>query len=392
MYRKFKADQLFNGHEFLPAGTVLITDTNGVIIDIIDTKNAGDNIEVFNGILTPGFINAHCHLELSHLKGILPEATGLVTFVQQVMAKRNAGEDEKLQAMQKAEEELYKGGIVAVGDICNTADSILIKQKSNIYWHNFIEVSGFTDSLAEKRFFDAKQVASQFSIDNCQLSIVPHAPYSVSKTLFKLLNDATPEKLITIHNQETAAEDELYKNKQGGFLDLYKNFNIDISAFQATHKSSLQTWFPYFANHQSIILVHNTFINKEDIDFIKIQNSKFKSENFFCICINANKYIEKKTPPINLLRENSCTLVIGTDSYASNWQLNMLEEIKTIQKEMPDISLAEILRWATINGAKALQIDDRFGSFEKGKQPGLVLIDKIENSNITTASSAKRIL
>ena len=84
-------------------------------------------------------------------------------------------------------------------------------------------------------------------------------------------------------------------------------------------------------------------------------------------------------PPIDLLRKNNRTIVIGTDSYASNWQLNILEEIKTIQQQTSNaIPLQEVLQWATINGAKALQVEENFGSFEKGKQPGVVLIDSMK--------------
>jgi cytosine/adenosine deaminase-related metal-dependent hydrolase len=389
-FRKFKANNIFTGQEFLGAEMVLLTDTEGIIIDITDTKDAGDNIELFDGILTPGFINAHCHLELSHMKKTVPPGTGLVQFVQQVMTKRGASDEEKLDAMQKAEQELYQTGTVAVGDICNTADSISTKQKSNIYWHNFVEVSGFVDAVAGKRLEDAKIVLEKFQKTNSKKqksTLSPHAPYSVSKTLFQQLNNETIEQLITIHNQEAEAEEELYKTKTGGFLELYKNFGIDISGFQPTGKSSLQSFLPYFANKQSIISVHNTFTKADDIDFINTKGQ----ELFFCVCINANKYIEQKIPPFDLLRNSGHRIIIGTDSYASNWQLNILEEIKTIQKDT-NIPLQEILTWATSNGAKALQIADSFGSFEKGKKPGVVLIDKVNGSLTTDGSTARRII
>jgi len=389
-FRKFKADNIFTGKEFLGAEMVLITDTEGLIIDINHTKDAGDNIELFNGILTPGFVNAHCHLELSHMKNMVPPGTGLVQFVQQVMTKRGATDEEKLAAMQKAEQELYQTGTVAVGDICNTADSISTKQNSDIYWHNFVEVSGFVDAMAGKRLEDAKAVLEKFQKTNSKKqksTLSPHAPYSVSKTLFQQLNNETIKQLITIHNQECEAEEALYKNKTGGFLELYKNFGIDISGFQPTGKSSLQSFLPYFTNKQSIISVHNAFTKKDDIDFINANDQ----ELFFCVCINANKYIEQTIPPFDLLRNSGHGIIIGTDSYASNWQLNILEEIKTIQKDT-HIPLQEILTWATSNGAKALQILDNFGSFEKGKKPGVVLIDKVEGLIITQQSSAKRII
>jgi cytosine/adenosine deaminase-related metal-dependent hydrolase len=204
--------------------------------------------------------------------------------------------------------------------------------------------------------------------------------------LFEDLNKETEKQLITIHNQECIAEEELYLNKTGGFLDLYKNFGIDISGFQPTGKSSLQSFLPYFTNDQSIISVHNSFTKKDDITFAQTQKHKL----FFCVCINANKYIEQAIPPIEL-KNSGFDIVIGTDSYASNWQLNILEEIKTIQKDT-NTSLQEILTWATINGAKALQIADNFGSFEKGKKPGIVLIDNLNGLVTTNKSTSRRIL
>ncbi|MBI3883986.1 MAG: amidohydrolase family protein [Sphingobacteriales bacterium] len=391
-FRKFKANYIFSGYGLLPENQVLITDNEGVIIDLIEEKDAGENIEFLNGLLTPGFINAHCHLELSHLKGLIPPKTGLVNFVQQVMTKRSASEEQKQEAMIQAEQELYNSGTVAIGDICNTTDSLLIKQKSNIYWHNFIEVSGFTDAAAEKRMLDAKAIQNAFILNSTfKTTLSPHAPYSVSKTLFEQLNNETIGQLITIHNQETAAEDELYINKSGDFLELYKNFGIDSNGFHATGKSSLQSWLPYFNQQQQIITVHNTFIRQKDLDFAKsiITNQPFQL--FFCLCINANKYIEEKIPPAELLWKNGNNIIIGTDSYASNWQLNLLEEIKTIQQETA-IPLEEILKWATINGANALQINERFGSFEKGKKPGIVLINNLNDLHTTGASYAQRIL
>jgi len=392
-YRKFNADYLFTGQTILQNDEVLITDPDGKVIDIVKKDDAGDDVEVYKGLLSPGFINSHCHLELSHLKGAIPTQTGLVSFVQQVMSGRGAEEEKKITAMLSAEEEMYNTGTVAVGDICNTIDSLTIKQNSKIKWHNFIEVSGFTDAFAEKRFADAKQVVEKFSMLNTQYSIVPHAPYSVSKKLFELINDASYNKLITIHNQESEEENKLYENKSGQFLDLYKNFGIDISAFEPTSKTSLQSWFPYLNNLQSIISVHNTFISQSDMELVSKPSSTVHRQLYFCLCPNANKYIENRIPPIELLRKNDAIIILGTDSYASNWQLNLLEEIKTIQQETAySIQLQEILKWATINGATALRMDDLLGSFEKNKQPGVVLIDELKDLNTTPQSSAKRLL
>ena len=376
MHNKFSATQLFDGYNFLPSGTVLITSVKGEIIDTVTSEDAGDDVQHLKGILSPGFINCHCHLELSHLKNTIPQQTGLVNFLQHVMSNIAASNEEKLAAMQSAENELYKTGIVAVGDVCNTADTIPIKQHSKIHWYNFIEVSGFVETGAQKRLEEIKKIADQFSIFNFQFSTVPHAPYSVSKKLFHLLNTVPNNNLISIHNQESEEENKLYKNKTGNFLELYKNFGIDISSFTASGKSSLQTWLPYFTNNQRIIAVHNTFINEQDVAFAELSALNFQLSTTFCLCPNANLYIENNLPPIDLLVKNNCTIVLGTDSLASNHQLNMLEEIKTIQQYYPKIELQTILQWATSNGAAALQMKEKLGSFEKGKKPGLVLIEE----------------
>jgi cytosine/adenosine deaminase-related metal-dependent hydrolase len=79
-----------------------------------------------------------------------------------------------------------------------------------------------------------------------------------------------------------------------------------------------------------------------------------------------------------MLRTNNVNIVLGTDSLASNRSLNIAAEIQTIRKNFPSIPLAEILQWATLNGAKALQMDDTLGSFEKGKKSGVVLFTDAE--------------
>ncbi len=361
--------------------TVLVTDEGGTIVEMIDEREAGEEVETLDGILSPGFVNAHCHIELSHMKGFIPRHTGLVNFVQTVMASRGAGgAEEKETAMRAAENEMLSSGTVAVGDICNGTDSLLLKQDSRMYWHNFIELSGFVNNNAEQRLAGAGEVFKAFKAATPLqgLSFAPHAPYSVSRELFRLLNDNTAGQVTSIHNQEAAAENELYQNKTGDFLRLYQHFGIDITGFAPTGNTSLRSWLPYFNRGQQLIAVHNTFTSSEELEELAA-SKKGAGPGYpgihFCICINANQYIENSLPPIQQLIQHHAQIVLGTDSYASNGQLNIMEEIRMIRQHFPQIDLPVILQWATYNGAVALGIQDRFGSFEPGKKPGLVLVD-----------------
>lgn len=392
-YLKFQADFIFTGLAMLQSNFVLITDEKGMVQQIVPVQDAGDDVQLFNGMLTPGFVNTHCHLELSHMKGIIPKGTGLVDFLITVIKQRGAEKEFIFDAMQQAEQELYNSGTVAVGDICNTTDTLALKKRSMLWYYNFIESIGFTANKAADRFAFAKTIAQQFAQLNNQYSIVPHAPYSVSKQLFDLINSAATGKTIAIHNQESAAEDDLYKTGDSDFKRLYTALGIDNSFFKPSGKSSLQTYLPWLSNAMNLILVHNTYSSEEELRIIDQKSSIKNQQIFFCLCPNANLYIEGKMPPVEMLRKNNCNIVIGTDSYASNYSINMLDEIKCIQHASEySIPTAEILQWATINGAKALQMDDVLGSFEKGKQPGVVLIDELSDEHITANSAAKRII
>jgi len=332
------------------------------------------------------------------MKGLIPEKTGLVDFVFKVVTQRHHSEEQILDAIDKAEKEMLNNGIVAVGDICNNNLTIHQKKKGNLAYYNFIEASGWLPAISQLRFERAKILYEDFTkmsfeenkelsnirastlnsklqTPNC--SIVPHAPYSVSQGLWKEIQPYFEKKVTSIHNQETAFEDEFFLHGSGDFQRMYRLMNIDNSHHQPTNKSSLQSYFDKLSGAENAILVHNTFTKQEDFNYIKQpQTTNHKPQTFFCLCVNANKYIENALPPIELFRKNDSAIVLGTDSLASNWSLNILDEIKTIRSNFPSIALEEILKWATSNGARALQMNDRLGSFEKGKKPGVVLVNE----------------
>lgn len=383
LYRKFSTDKIFDGYQLLHQ-KVLITDNAGVIVDIADEKDAGDNVEKLKGILSPGFINAHCHLELSHMKGHIPKHSGLVDFVLKVVTERHYAEHDILEAIEDAEDEMLQNGIVAVGDICNNTLTIAQKKKSRLHYYNFIEASGFVPAIAKDRFDKSLEILREYqsSIQYPVSSITPHAPYSVSPAMFEMINNLPDNNLLTIHNQETGAENEFFEKGTGDFLRLYQQMGIDISFFKPSEKTSLQTWLPCFTNQQSLILVHNVTTSAQDLEFVKLKTQNSKLKTFFCLCPNANLYITNTLPDVKMLMQYTDAIVLGTDSLASNDQLSILAEITTLQNNFPEIELAMLLKWATSNGAKALQMENKLGCFEKGKQPGVILIDETNTGKV----------
>ncbi|MES2777055.1 MAG: amidohydrolase family protein [Bacteroidota bacterium] len=389
---KFRPTALFDGYQLLTGGDhVLVTDENGTVKEIITKVDAGEDVREFEGILSPGFINAHCHLELSHLKGFIPEHTGLVDFVFTVITQRHFPDSEIAAAITSAENEMLANGIVAVGDICNNDSTLFQKQQGRMAYHNFIEVSGWLPEVAGARFERSKGFYDAFSllqIANCPLSMAPHAPYSVSNDLWDMIMPYFAGKTTTIHNQETVFEDELFKRGTGDFLRMYQKMGLDHRFFKPTGKTSLQSYLPKVNVAKEVLLVHNTFTTEEDILFTSQQPINVN----WCLCVNANQYIENAMPPIAMLRKHGCEIVLGTDSLASNHSLSILDEMKTISKHFPEVSLTEMLQWATLNGAQALGMDNQFGSFERGKRPGVLLIEETNTNRLQPGAAVRRLV
>jgi len=360
-YRYFKPELLFDGRKILKDATLIVREDDA--IEDISFEVHEDAIPL-EGVLAPGFINCHCHLELSHFKGLIPEGTGMTEFLLSVINIRKSGLPYIRQAAEQAEQEMAASGIVAVADICNGTDTLTQKKYSGIYYHNFIETMGLEESLARKTMEKALEYYREFDrLFPGRTSIVPHAPYSVSRELFKLISERKPD-LISMHNQESRDEMELFQTGKGDMLKLLNA--IGIREFSSGKANSLQFAYPFLEAAGTVILVHNTFADEESIALTN------NSKTYWCLCPNANLYINKVLPPVNLFRKQGVKIVVGTDSLASNHQLNMLSELSSIAKEYTEISLEEMLRWITINGAEALGIQEWYGSFEKGKKPGMV--------------------
>lgn len=376
--------------EPLRNGIVAVSD-DGTITDVW-TAQQGEALNIkgvkfYDGVLVPGLVNTHCHLELSHLAGKIPEHTGLPGFVQQVMQQRQASELEIEGAMELADRQMYVNGIVATGDISNQIYSRGVKLKSKLYYHTFVEAMGFNPGRAGEIIQRAVETRDSFL--PLKATIVPHAPYSVSAELFeeiKKTSGANGES-VSIHNQETLDENLFFESKEGHFLKLYEFLGLDIGFFEAKGKTSLQSYLPFLSGETRTLLVHNTFTSEQDVAFAKAQHERL----YWCLCPGANLYIENRLPDVALLRGAGVTITLGTDSLASNHSLSILAEMKVLQ-EIKQVPLEELLQWATLNGAGFLGIEAQFGSLEKGKKPGVNLIKGLKGGLITAETSIERII
>ena len=362
----------------------LYIEDDGTVIHVNNTAPTTNQfkVEVYEGIVCPGFVNTHCHLELSHMKGLMPEGSGLPKFVSQISKLRQTSKVDKLKSIKEADQNMYKSGIVAVGDISNTTESLSVKKNSAIRYHSFVEQFGLDKNKAEDLLREGLKTVEEYRSFNLSASLVPHAPYSLSPQLIKGIYSYSDGQLLTIHHQETASEKELFLDSKGILAELLIAKGLDLSSQVESGQNSAQyALLPYLAKKQRLLLVHNTFSESADIEEIETHFS----HAYWCTCPKANLYLEQKLPNYNLWREKNLKITIGTDSLASNDSLCVLEEIKIIQKNFPHITTNELLIWACKNGAEFFNYDE-LGSFKSRSKPGVLLIEHVDGLQLTEKS------
>jgi cytosine/adenosine deaminase-related metal-dependent hydrolase len=360
---------------------VVGVDEDGKIVEIIDPKGEEKELagtEFYNGIIVPGFVNAHCHTELAHLRGRIKPETGLAGFVNQIRALRNNEETIEANPIANALEELRREGMVAVADICNTSNSLMDKLSSPIRFQNLIELFGMSPEKADDYMERARYILTfpRFKQGDSS-AITPHSVYSLSEQLWsKVKYEIKNNPVVSIHFAESRQERELSLYKTGKLADYYKSWDLPIDAIpQGTHVEIAKRYLP---QSPIILFIHNTFLT---IDEAKQLKTHFPN-GYFVLCPASNLFIEKTLPNVPMMIDLGLNIALGTDSLASSPTLSMLEQIKILHEHFPNIPFSQILKWSTLIGAKALGFDKELGSLELGKKPGLNLIAPFDFSSM----------
>jgi len=359
---------------------VITTDNDGTIISVDDTLIDGKeqhSVEYHNGIIVPGFVNCHCHLELSHMKGSVKPGGSLGGFLAQINNTRAAEYDTIISSAESADNYMYKEGVSLCGDICNTTNTFNIKQESPIKYINLIEVFGINPEKAEERMNEGVKVSEKAEEMKLPWSLVPHSAYSMSQTLLKLLKEKSKSNRVTsIHFMESAGEKKFIEDHSGELMESYKKSGFIPPRLEMA-KDHIDAVLNEVTSSGNLMLVHNTFADSLTINAVQ------KRDNlYWCLCPNSNIYIENTFPPVDLFVDEGCEIVLGTDSLASNTKLSIISELISLQKHFPELSLEDLVKWATINGARALGEDDNFGKIEVGKKPGLLLLQNVDLINM----------
>lgn len=369
-------------------------DDDGRILKTGKCEDSSDE-NILEGALVPGFVNAHCHVELSHLHGKFRKGTGMSGFIDQINALRDwAGTDAKKRLVRQWMDKMWNDGVSAMADISNDDSSFDVKKEHKMYTRTFLEVFGSEPEMCEEVMNDVRalnKLADQAGIDAAP---TPHSCYTMSPELLSSSALAGLQKgFLSYHSQESVEEEELLRFGSGAMYENRKRSGM--STPPVTGESSLKYFIdrlkaakpaPY---NEHILLVHNVCLAQDDIDAAR----KVMKNVFWAICPLSNLFIHDSLPPVALMRRNKLDIMIGTDSLSSNDDLDMVKEISCLHDNFSEVPMSELLVWACLNGARFLGLENVLGSLEPGKIPGIVFVNGVdENGYVTAKSRSERII
>ena len=348
-------------------GLFLIFDDNNIIKEVVINPDYYiDGVKHYDGLLVPGFVNAHCHLELSHLKQVIPRNTSMAEFARQIITNRFQETEHQKKYIYDAINDIYDSGTVLVGDISN--EQIMLEMKSEfenqIVIHTFWELFGLDEEKSIELFNYGLSLNEKYRLN---FSLTPHAPYSVLPDLLQKIVDCNikNETRLSIHALESEDEMNYFKDFSGNFPDFFSRLGYPK---KIKYNHPLDYLLTHFTEELKVMYVHATEAKPEDLERIKTSTPDY----FICLCPRSNEYIHNKLPDLSIF--DAERLCLGTDSLASNTDLSILQEILCLQRAFPDFPLEMLLNMATCQGAEALSFDGRFGQFKRGFQPGALLI------------------
>ena len=393
---RIAAEYIYTGLSAEPVrnGYVEYSD-DGTIVSVGECADTASEPDFRHGALVPGFVNSHCHLELSHLKGKFVKGSGMSGFINQINELRDftSVENKKAEAA-KWMEILWKQGVSAMADISNCDDTFRLKSESPLYTRTFLEVFGTEPQDCASVIDGVRKLASEAMEYGLDAAPTPHACYTMSP---QLVTAASAEGLaagyLSYHSEESREEEDLLISGTGALVDNYRGRHL--STPPVTGKPSLM----YFVDRllevheppvsEHILLVHNVCLTQEALDYAQ----KYLKNVWWAVCPLSNIFIHNALPPIPLMRANGLRITVGTDSLSSNDTLDMVKEMYCLQEAFPEVPVGEIVSWATSNGAGFLSKDDMLGSLVPGKRPGIVLIrDIAEDGRLTSSSVSERII
>jgi cytosine/adenosine deaminase-related metal-dependent hydrolase len=321
--------------------------------------------------ILPGLVNAHTHLELSFLRNRVPPADAMPDWVRVLMQERAAARDDPMPAIREAVQQLERCGIAAVGDIGNTRAAVAALRESTLHALSFHELLGFggdpramvSDACAGMHMANAGGRVRE--------ALAAHAPYSTSPELFIAIERASraqPVGQLSVHLGESPEEVEFLYTAGGRWRDQLEDLGVWPEGWRAPGCGPVEFLAQLGWLTSRTIVVHGVQLEDAELETLAAAGVTMVT------CPRSNQWVGVGAPPIDRFHASGVRLAVGTDSLASVPDLDLFAELAEIRRLAPNVPAAELLRWATVNGARALGLD-QLGAIASGRAARLISIE-----------------
>lgn len=315
-------------------------------------------------VLFPGFVNAHCHLELTAL-GPLPQ-TNFVSWIKEVVRlKKNLSRKQIRDGITSGIASLLSSGVTTIGDHVGVASDWTPLIDSPLSGILFGEVLGLVPEVAEDIYRELQSVQKKIEAESSRLKmhISPHSVHAVNQETFcKVVRDNSPP--LSCHLAESEAEEEYFSGQSGSLADFMRERGI-IKRHEAT--SGLDYISRRNLPLEKMLIIHGNYLSDSDLALVKNHHLSIVH------CPGSHKYFAHRRFPIKKYLDEGINIALGTDSIASNTELNFLAELRLCRGDRPvALTDRDILTMATLNGAKALRMEKEIGSLVPGKKADIV--------------------
>ncbi|HKX13095.1 MAG TPA: amidohydrolase family protein [bacterium] len=325
-----------------------------------------DTIDLGEVVICPGLVNSHSHLELTAMQG-LPYPGEYVAWIKTLMAAKTGAEPQvQDEAFHQGILQSLRGGTTCVGDHVSVGANLEALVRSPLRGRAFIEVLGVVPEVAADMLKAAVhlQKAWENKSPNIQLCPSPHSVHALApEILAKTLN--LPEPVFSIHLAESQCEFDYFSRKSGAMHDFIASRGQPL---EREADSAVRELAKLGKLNGRLMAVHGNYLDGPDLELLA------KAGASLVHCPFSHGYFGHGPFPLTQARAAGLNIALGTDSLASASTLSMLEVMREMEKEFPELKREEIFTMATLNGAKALKLESVCGSLEAGKKADLIAL------------------
>ncbi|GJQ60033.1 MAG: metal-dependent hydrolase [Candidatus Scalindua sp.] len=344
----------------------------------IDKSQQQSITDLGNAAIVPGLINAHTHLELTHLDGRIDFTGSFADWISKIIqAKKAWTVQDSTLSVRAGIKKCIEAGTTTIADVTRNGFSLSELQKCTLRKFVFCEVINFDPSQAEETVIDFKSRIKGTNEDHLlEVGIFPHSPYTVSKELYTQCGKISDDLkiLFSTHICETDEEIEFLMKGTGNLADLLRNLNM-LKGWIAPGLKPIAYLNNLGLLKDNLLLVHCNYVSQEEFMMVE------KSKGHVVFCPKSHRYFHHKNYPFQEFVTHNINMALGTDSLASNDSLSILDEMKYLYDEENALEPEDIFSMGTVGGATALGLEERIGKLEPGFDADITVIQLPEDVN-----------